>query len=51
MPSLTHSLGYNELCGIDAKRRGKYTAEGITAICEMLKVNTTLQSIEYVARV
>ena len=30
---------------------GTYTAEGIVAISDMLKVNTTLQSIRCVARV
>ena len=30
------SLANNALCGID-KRRGTYTAEGITALCEGLK--------------
>ena len=32
-------------CGLDYKGSGTYTAEGIIAITEMLKVNTTLQSI------
>ena len=38
------SLDNNEICGLNMLG-GTYTAEGITAITEMLKVNTTLQSI------
>ena len=33
------------LCGIDRGGKGIYTAEGIIAISEMLKVNRTLQSV------
>ena len=39
------SLDGNQLCGLDWTGRGTYTAEGIIAITEMLKVNSTLQSI------
>ena len=39
------SLDENQLCGLDEDGDGDYTAEGIIAITEMLKVNTTLQSI------
>ena len=42
---LLGSLGSNELFGVNRSGRGNYTAEGILAITEMLKVNTTLQSI------
>ena len=41
------SLSRNQLCGIDPYGRGTYTAEGIMQIAEALKVNNTLQSIEY----
>ena len=46
---LAHSLGYNELCGIDENGEGTYTVEGITAIAEALKVNTTIKNLECVA--
>ena len=55
--SLARSLDMNALCGLyyvdvdDHQLSGTYTAEGIVAISEMLKVNTTLQSIRCVARV
>ena len=41
---LACSLDSNQLCGI-GQFGGTYTAEGIIAITEMLKVNTGLQSI------
>ena len=47
--SLARSLDDNELCGLDEHGEGTYTTEGIVAIVEMLKVNTTLQSIRCVA--
>ena len=43
-----HSLADNALCGIKYGE-GTYTAEGITSIAEMLKVNSTLQTLEYAA--
>ena len=46
--SFLRSLDYNQLCGLDINGRGTYTAEGIIAITEMLKVNSTLQSIRCV---
>ena len=46
LASLACSLSDNALCGIDEDGDGDYTAEGIVAISEMLKVNTTLQSIK-----
>ena len=48
---IARSLGNNLLCGLDEDGEGTYTAEGIVAIVEMLKVNTTLQSIRCVIRV
>ena len=42
---LVRSMDGNELCGLDRNGWGTYTAEGIIAITEMLKVNSTLQSI------
>ena len=49
--SRARSLSSNQLCGLNYKGEGTYTTEGIVAIVEMLKVNTTLQSIRCVARV
>ena len=43
--SLARSLSENALCGLNYQGEGTYTTEGIVAISEMLKVNTTLQSI------
>ena len=45
---LACSLDFNQLCGLDDYGRGTYDAEGITKIAEMLKSNTTLQSIRWV---
>ena len=47
--SRARSLDKNQLCGLDFMGRGTYSAEGIVAISEMLKVNTTLQSIRCAA--
>ena len=38
-------LSSNELCGLDCRGRGTYTAEGITAIADALRVNGALTSI------
>ena len=38
-------LSGNQLCGINAFGRGTYTAEGITAIAEALKVTGSLTSL------
>ena len=35
------------LCGLTPIGSGTYTSEGIMQIAEALKVNNTLQSIEY----
>ena len=43
--SFLRSLDGNQLCGLNHRGQGTYTAEGIIAITEMLKVNTALQSI------
>ena len=40
-------MSENRLCGINLFGQGTYTAEGIIAISEMLKVNRSLQSIKY----
>ena len=42
---LLGSLANNTLCGVNWDGSGTYTAEGIIAITEVLKMNTTLQSI------
>ena len=36
-PPFLGSLANNQLCGIDGRGRGTYTAEGITKLCEALK--------------
>ena len=46
MGSLTSlNLGDNQLCGLDGYGRGTYTADGITAIADALRVNGSLTSI------
>ena len=47
--SALRSLSQNALCGIGNYGLGTYTAEGIIQMAEALKVNKTLQGIEYVA--
>jgi len=39
-------LSINELCGLDRDGDGTYTAEGITAIADALRVNGTLTSLD-----
>jgi hypothetical protein len=39
-------LSYNQLCGLDWNGQGTYTAEGITAIADALRVNGGLTKIE-----
>ena len=39
-------LAYNLLCGVDQNGRGTYTAEGITAIADALRVNSSLTSLD-----
>ena len=47
MGSLTSlNLGHNQLCGLDQFGQGTYTAEGITAIADALRVNGALTKIE-----
>ena len=46
-PSLG-SLGHNQLCGLDYRGNGTYTAEGITKLCEGLK-GSTVTSLECAA--
>jgi Leucine Rich repeat len=38
-------LSSNELCGLDRRGRGTYTAEGITAIANALRVNGVLTKV------
>jgi hypothetical protein len=42
-------LSGNQLCGLDLNGRGTYTAEGITAIAEALRVNGGLTKMRYVS--
>jgi hypothetical protein len=39
-------LSRNQLCGLDHNGRGTYTAEGITAIADALRVNGALTSVK-----
>ena len=43
--ALQLDLSNNQLCGIDYAGRGTYTAEGITAIANAMRVNGGLTSI------
>jgi len=36
----------NQLCGLDRYGKGTYTAEGITAFADALRVNSALTKIE-----
>ena len=38
-------LSNNQLCGINSRGQGTYTAEGITAIAEALKVTGSLTKV------
>ena len=40
-----HRLHRNQLCGLNMYGEGTYTAEGIVAISDMLRVNRTLRSV------
>ena len=40
------NLSSNQLCGLDYCGRGTYTAEGITAVADALRVNGALTKIE-----
>ena len=40
-------LDDNELCGL-SYGKGTYTTEGIVAICDMLKLNSSLTTLSYV---
>ena len=44
------SLANNQLCGVDYLGRGTYTADGINALCEALKGNSTLTSLKYASQ-
>ena len=46
---LGRSLAGNELCGVDDEGEGEYTADGITAIADLLKTNTTITALECAA--
>ena len=39
-------LSLNQLCGIDRDGKGTYTAEGIKALADGLRVNGSLTKIE-----
>ena len=40
------NLSGNELCGLDKRGRGTYTAEGITAIADALKVTASITLVD-----
>jgi len=42
----TLNLGGNQLCGLDRFGRGTYSAAGITALAEALKVNEVLKKLD-----
>ena len=39
-------MGNNLLCGLDIAGRGTYITAGIVAICDVLKLNSSLTSLE-----
>ena len=43
------SLANNALCGIE-RGRGTYTVEGINALCDALKGNSTITSLKYASQ-
>ena len=47
---VARSLANNEVCGLDGFARGTYTAEGINALCDALKGNSTLTSLKYASQ-
>ena len=47
-PPFLGSLANNQLCGIDCRGRGTYTAEGVTKLCEALK-GSAVTSLECAA--
>ena len=47
-PPFLGSLANNQLCGIDSRGRGTYTAEGVTKLCEALK-GSAVTSLECAA--
>ena len=49
--ALPGSLANNTLCGVNKYTgQGKYTTEGINALCEALKSATTLTSLKYASQ-
>ena len=40
------NLSDNQLCGLDSIGRGTYTAEGITAISDALRINSGLTKLD-----
>ena len=49
MPPFLGSLTENQLCGLDWRGRGTYTAEGITKLCEGLN-GSAVTSLKCAAR-
>ena len=41
------SLAGNEICGLNEKGRGSFNSEGSSALCEALKISTTLTFLKY----
>ena len=46
--SPSRSISNNELCGLNEYGDGTYTTEGIIAICEVLKTNSSLRELKYI---
>ena len=44
------SLADNVLCGVNEYGDGKYTTEGINALCDAVKSTTTLTSLKYASQ-
>jgi len=45
------NLSDNQLCGLDQRGNGTYTAEGITAIADALRVNGALMALDLSSRI
>ena len=45
MSALQLDLSHNELCGLDYRGEGTYTAEGVTTIADALKGNASITSV------
>ena len=44
------SLANNAICGLSTNVHGSYTVEGINALCDALRGNSTLTSLKYASQ-